>query len=163
MSTKRQKLIVFACSIVFIILVGCSLVQDAVTPCWYSQEAKKYVEDANALGLPAHKPLFGFYTSVFDAEMLDKQVEFVHIYKQINEDIRYSFVKSINQFHIAASRELQAKLFSPTGPIGILLGTALGGTACSFLVPRPVDSKKLKEDKVKIAELEKKVNGKETT
>ena len=53
--------------------------------------------------------------------MLGKQIDFVHLARKLNEDITYNFVKGINEFHIGAGREIQAKLFSQTAPLGLLV------------------------------------------
>ncbi len=143
MSKKYQVVVVAFVVLALTAFLGCALFQDAITPCFVSEKAAEYAETETKLIMP--------YTTVLDARRVQAKMGFVHLRKQVLDDLNFEFLRGVNTFHISAAEELQQAIFSPTG-IGALFpgigGTVLGG----FLIKRP-------KDKKKIAELEK-ANGK---
>ena len=63
--------------------------------------------------------------------------------------MRYNYEKGITQFHIAGAEELKAALFSPTGPLALIIPTGLAATAGALLFSKPTDKKKIKELEIK--------------
>jgi len=147
MSTKLQNLIAFVCLFGLVVFLGCSAFQDVLTPSYIPPQAIKYADENGPSILP--------WTTLFDSRRIKMKMAFVHSLNQITDRMEYEYLNGLTQFHIAGAEQLQAKLFSPTGPLGLFLPTVLGGTAGTLLLSKPSDKKK-------IAELEKEANGKET-
>ena len=138
---KFQKVITWLCVVVLTVILGCSAFQDAITPCYIPPTALDYVgEDDGTSFLP--------WTTLFDLKRIDMLVDFIFAIKKIE----HGYIKGIDAFHIAAGEQLKTLLFSPTGPIGLLLPALTGGVLGTMLLSKPSDKKK-------IVELEKKVNG----
>lgn len=138
---KIKKLTVWLCILGLTVMLGCASFQDAITPCYIEPATLKYA-DANAT-------TFLPFTTLFDAERVDRKMDFVHQWNQTKDNMQYGFLKGLNAFHIGAAEEFQTALFSPEGPIGLMLPTVMGGTLGALLISKP-------DDKKKIVELEKK-------
>lgn len=136
MSTKTQNLIATSSIFCLMVILGCASFQDVITPCWVSPAATKYA-DANATSILP-------WTTLFDARRIARKMDFVHSWNQLKDRMKYDFLRGITRFHINAAEELQATLFSPTGPIGLLVTTSLGATAGTLLLSKPSDKKKIK-------------------
>ncbi len=138
---KFKKLIVWLCVAALTIILGCSVIQDAIVPAYIPPTTLDYVgEDDGTSFFP--------WTTLFDARRIDMKTDFVFALKKI----KHGYIKGINAFHITASEQFKAMIFSPTGPIGLLIPAITGGVLGTVLLSKP-------EDKKKINELEKKVNG----
>ena len=134
---KFQKLIIWLSILGLAVMLGCSSFQDALTPCYIPPESLKYA-DANATTILP-------FTTLFDARRVKFKMDFVHLKKQTLDNLHYNFLKGINSFHIGAAEELQAKIFSPEGPIGLLFPTLMAGTLGALLISKPADKKKIVE------------------
>lgn len=132
---KFQKLITGLCIIGLTIILGCATIRDAVTPAYIPEEVRKVV-DVN-LPLISWMP----FTSLFDAKYVKTKLYY-----------QYLLYNNLMTTSILASEAFQQKIFSPSGPIGLLLPTLMGGTLGAMLLSKP-------QDKEKIHDLEKKVNG----
>lgn len=131
-----QKIVATFSLVLLIVVLGCSAFQDVLTPSWIPQSALDYA-DANG---PSILP----WTTLFDARRVRAKMAFVHSWNRIKDDIRYEFESGQVQFHIAGAEQLQQKIFSPTGPIGMLIPASLAGTAGALLFSKPADKKKIK-------------------
>jgi len=140
---KFQKLIIWLSVLGLTLMLGCSSFQDALTPCYIPPASLDYADAEPTTILP--------FTTLFDARRVSFKMDFVHLKKQTLDNLHYNFLRGMNTFHIAAAEELQAKLFSPEGPIGLLFPTLMAGTLGALLISKPTDKKK-------IIELEK-ING----
>jgi len=140
-----KKVIIWVCILGLTIILGCSSFQDAVTPCYISPAALEYADVEPTTFLP--------FTTLFDARRVDFRVDFVHTVNQTTDRLKYEFLKGLSAFHISGAEQLQATVFSPSGPIGLLLPTLMGGTLGALLISKP-------DDKKKIVDLETKINGK---
>ncbi len=146
-----KKIQIFIPALVIFVLAaffGCAAVQDAVTPCWIPPASLKYA-DANATTMLP-------FTTLFDAKRVAMKMDFVHLRNQVLDDINYNFLTGLSSFHIGVAEEFQAKVFSPTGPIGLAFPTLGGGILGAFLLSKPSDRKKILD-----LEKEIKTNGKE--
>lgn len=141
MKSVIHKLIASFSLFALIVILGCSAFQDVLTPAWIPQSALVYA-DANG---PSVLP----WTTLFDARRVRAKMAFVHSWNRIKDDIRYEYESGISQFHITGAEQLQAAIFSPTGPIGMLIPASLAGTAGALLFSKPADKKKIKELEVK--------------
>lgn len=133
---KLKKISVWLCVLGLTMMLGCASFMDAVTPCYIPKEVIKSAD--------VDLPLIPWmpYTSLFDARYVKTKIYF-----------QYLLHNNLITSSIQTSEAFQQKLFSPEGPIGLLLPGLMCGTLGALLIPRPGDKKK-------IAELEKK-NGKE--
>lgn len=132
---KFQKLITGLCIIGLTIILGCAAIRDGVTPCFIPKEVIKAVN----VDLPVIPWMP--YTSLFDAK-----------YVKIKMYYQYLLYNNLMTTSIMASEAFQQKIFSPSGPIGLLFPTLMGGTLGAMLLSKP-------DDKKKIHDLEMKVNG----
>lgn len=141
MSTKTQNLIATSSIFCLIVILGCASFQDVITPCFISPAAMEYA-DANATSILP-------WTTLFDARRIARKMDYVHSWNQLKDRIKYDFLRGTTQFHINAAEELQTTLFSPTGPLALLIPTSLAATAGALLFSKPTDKKKIKalEDK----------------
>ena len=73
------------------------------------------------------------------------KMDFKHSWNQIRDSMEYEYVKGVTRFHIGAAEELKATMFSPTGPLALLIPTSLAATAGALLFSKPTDKKKIKE------------------
>jgi len=87
------------------------------------------------------------YTTLFDAKRVGQAIDF----KLTIEKIKGGYYKNVTNLSIIAGEEIKSTLFSPEGPVGLLLPTLFGGTLGAMLIKRPGDKSK------KEVELEKSV------
>lgn len=134
MNGKLKTLIVTVCVFGLAVMLGCASFMDAITPTYIAPSTIKYA-DANV-------PIFLPYTSLFDARMVDKKMDYTHFVNTMAEDVKYKFHKGMMAFHIQAAESFQEAVFSPTGAIGLLFPTLFGGTLGALLIKRPGDKSK---------------------
>lgn len=124
---KLKTIIVGVCVLALAMMLACSSMQDILTPAYIDPAAIAYA-DANVPGMLP-------YTSLFDARKVSHLLDYRHLIKTMLEDAEYTYLKNITTMHIQASEEFQERMFSPTGPFGLLLtmvpagvlGTMAGG------------------------------------
>ena len=129
--------------------MGCASFQDILTPCHIDEAAIEYSGQEATSYVP--------WTTIWDAKRIRAYVKFNHLQYQSACDRLKQMDKSKHIFlldgvddNIVSSVEFQAKVFNPTGPIGLMVnGLCLGAGA--FLIKRPGDKSK------KEVELEKSV------
>jgi hypothetical protein len=133
-----------------LIILGCSFVQDSVTPCYINPEQIEYT-GAEATSLVP-------YTTLADARRITAQMNYLHTETQIGftrlqeDDIRkVNYLQERATLYQAQAEEFKSIVFDPEGPIGLLLPAGLGTLMGATLISKGSDKKK-------IAELEKKVN-----
>lgn len=136
MSSKTQNIIATGSVFCLMIILGCASFQEALTPCYIPPAAVKYADANETSILP--------WTTLFDAKRVGMKMDFVHALYQITDRMKYEYLRGIMRFHIAAAEELKTTLFSPTGAVGLLITSALGGTAGALLLSKPADKKKIK-------------------
>lgn len=141
MSTKTQNLIATLSILLLVILLGCASFQDALTPCWISPSNLNYA-DANGTSIFP-------WTTLFDAKRISARMDYVHSWNQLTDRMRYTYEKGLSQFHIAGAEEIKASLFSPTGPLALIVPTGLAATAGALLFSKPSDKKKIKDLEIK--------------
>ena len=129
-----------------LVLIGCAMAPDVVTPCWIDKEAAEFA----GVNIPGLLP----YTSLLDAEKVARGMDFVHIINQLtlgrlleDENLKYSYLKNAHTLHLQKSRETKEAIFSPTGAIGILLSGGIFGTLGALFIPRLAEKKKVEEAK----------------
>ena len=136
---KKQKTLTVLMVMGLAVMFGCSAVQNILTPTYVNEEAAEWAGVSTKLLMP--------YTTLFDAKRVGQAIDF----KLTIERIRGGYYKSITNLSILAGEEIKATVFSPEGPIGLLLPTLFGGTLGAMLIKRPGDKSK------KEVELEKPV------
>lgn len=136
-----KKLSIWLCILGLTIILGCSSFQDVFTPCYIPPASLDYADAEPTTFLP--------FTTLFDARRVDFRMDFVHTLNQTTDRLKYEFLKGLGTFHMGAAEQFQAVIFSPTGPIGLLMPALMGGTLGALLISKP-------DDKKKIVELEKK-------
>ncbi len=129
---RFKKLIIWLCVLGLTIILGCSSVKDAITPCYIPPT----VIDSVDVDLPLI-PWMPF-TSLFDARYVKTKMYY-----------QYLLYNNLMTTSIGASERFQQMVFSPTGPIGLMFPALTAGTLGALLFSKP-------EDKKKIAELEAK-------
>ena len=136
---KKQKTLTVLMVMGLAVMFGCSAFQDVITPTYVDEEAAEWAGIPTKLLMP--------YTTLFDAKRVGKAIDF----KLTIERIRGGYYKSITNLSILAGEEFKTTMFSPEGPVGLLLPTLFGGTLGAMLIKRPGDKSK------KEIELEKSV------
>lgn len=131
--TKIQKLLVGFLATVLLTIFSCAAFQDAITPCFIDPACIQFA-DAN---VPTWLP----WTTIADAGYVNDKMDYI---RDMSE-LEYSYLKDGMVLHLADARELQRTLFSPEGPIGLLL-PALGGLGIGALaIRRPQDKKEIEQ------------------
>jgi len=129
---KLRKLIIWICILGLTTILGCAAFQDAITPCYIPEEVIESV-DVN-LPLISWMP----YTSLFDAKYVKTKMYF-----------QYLLYNNLMTASIQSSEAFQQKIFSPEGPLGLMLPTIFGGTLGALLISKPGDKKKIVELEIK--------------
>ena len=137
---KKQKILTAFMVTALAVMFGCSAVQDLLIPTYVNEEAAEWAGIPTKLLMP--------YTTLFDAKRLGRAIDF----KLTIERIRGGYYKSITNLSILAGEEIKTTLFSPEGPIGLLMPLLVGGGLGGMLIKRPGDKSK------KEVELEKSVS-----
>lgn len=136
---KKQKALSVLMVMGLAAMFGCSALQDVITPTFVDQEAAEWANTTPKSFMP--------YTTLWDAKRVGAAIDF----KLTIERIRGGYYKGMTNLSILAGEELKTTLFSPQGPVGLLLPTLFGGTLGALLVKRPGDKSK------KEVELEKSI------
>lgn len=127
---KKQKLLTILAAIGLIIFTSCSAVQDIIVPAYVDKDAAEWVDTTPKLFMP--------YTTLWDAKRIGTLLD----YKFAQEKIKYGYYSSITNLSILAGEEIKATVFSPEGPVALLLPTLFGGTLGALLIKRPGDKSK---------------------
>lgn len=130
---KKQKTLTVLMVMGLAVMFGCSAIQDVLTPTYVNEEAAEWAGVPTKLLMP--------YTTLFDAKRVGQAIDF----KLTIERIRGGYYKSITNLSILAGEEIKATVFSPDGPIGLLLPTLFGGTLGAMLISKPGDKKQIKD------------------
>lgn len=139
---KKRMLLITVLGAVLVVVFGCSMVQDAITPCFIEPRAIDYSGEKSTSFVP--------YTTLLDAERIDSVINYKHIEKQVEylyaseADVRLvSWIQGRSTLHKAAAQEFKQNFFSPTGPMGLLLA----GVPC-FGLGAMLISKKSDKDEI---------------
>ena len=111
-------------------MFGCSAVQDVIVPTYVDEGAATWADVPTKMLMP--------YTTLFDAKRVASAID----YKLTIEKIKGGYYKGITNLSILGGEEIKATMFSPDGPIGLLLPTLFGGTLGAMLIKRPGDKSK---------------------
>lgn len=142
MNKWLKRLIVSVCTIGLIIMIGCSAVQDAITPAYILPEAAVYA-DVNDTSE------FMPYTTLWDLNNLDRRLDFAHQANQNvlgrmleDDNLEYAFLKDAVTTSQQSAAAFKETVFSPSGPIGLMFPAVFGGLLGTFLIKRPGDKTK---------------------
>lgn len=136
MRKKAKVLFVTLLVVILAAIIGCSTVQDAVTPCYIDKDCGTYADSEMTMFTP--------YTSLFDAKRISARMAYINAVGEL----QYAFLNDSLNDHMAKSESFKQTVFDPTGPLGgLLIGLPTFGLG-AMLVSKP-------EDKKKIIELEK--------
>jgi len=116
---------------VSLVFIGAGCVQDAVTPCYVSEDAAEWAGVPTKLFLP--------YTTLWDAKRVAHAID----YKLTIERIKGGYYKEVTNLSILAGEELKNTVFAPDGLLSLLL---IGGPTFamgSFLISKPKDRKEI--------------------
>lgn len=131
---KKQKTLTVLMVMCLAVMFGCSAFQDVITPTYVNEEAAEWAGISPKLIMP--------YTTLWDAKRVGAAID----YKLTIERIKGGYYKGITNLSILAGEEIKTTLFSPEGPVGLLLPTLFGGTLGALLVKRPGDKSKKEVD-----------------
>lgn len=127
MSKMMKNLLAVICILGLAMMFGCVAIPDVVTPCYLPPGVNTF----------AHPQILP-WDSLFDAKFVLAQLE---------------FQKGLLQGSIQSSERFKQEVFSPSGPIGMLLPTSLTGILALMAGGKYIRSPREKE-------LEKQVNNK---
>lgn len=131
---KKQKTLTVLMVMGLAVMFGCSAVQNILTPTYVNEEAAEWAGTTAKSFMP--------YTMLWDAKRVSRAID----YKLTIEKIKGGYYKGMTNLSIMAGEELKTTLFSPEGPVGLLLPTLFGGTLGALLVKRPGDKSKKEVD-----------------
>ncbi|MBA7698875.1 hypothetical protein ES703_107558 [subsurface metagenome] len=138
---KKQKILTAFMVVALALMFGCTGFQDLITPTYVNTEAAEWAGTTPKMLMP--------YTTLFDA----KRVAAAIAYKLMIEKIKAGYYKNITDLSILAGEEIKSTIFSPEGPVGMMLPMLFGGTIGTMLggayKQRPKDKKKIEELEIK--------------
>lgn len=133
-----QRITVIGASIILLVAVGTSCVQDLMTPAYVNKDAAKWA------GVPTKLWSWQPYTTLWDVKRVLWAMEF----KYAQKEVEYQAYGLILRSSKIAATELRDTVFSPTGPLAGVIGVS-GLAVGSLLIPRPKDRKKITELEIK--------------
>jgi len=141
---KKQKLLVGFLVLFVVAVFGCSAMQDVITPAYIDKGAIEYSGEEPTMFTP--------YTSLWDLQRIERSVDYNHFNLQkeaarLAEDDsgRYSYLKQAMLIGATSAQELKGAIFSPEGPLGMLLiGLPTFGLG-ALLISKPSDKKRIVE------------------
>lgn len=133
---KKCKVLVAFLILSLVTILGCSLFQNGITPCYINEDCANYADEPLKEALP--------YTTILDAKRIDYKMDYVYSLEQLE----YSYLKDNLAYHLANAERFKQTIFSPEGPIGLLISGLSFGTLGALLIKRPQEK-----------ELERKLNG----
>ena len=138
---RKQKALFVLMVMGLAVMFGCSALQDVIIPAIVNQEAAEWANTTPKSFMP--------YTTLWDAKRVGAAIDF----KLTIERIRGGYYKGITNLSILAGEELKITLFSPEGPVGLLLPTLFGGVLGGMLFSKPGDKKQIKDLEVANAKI----------
>ncbi len=146
--SKKQKVLVGVLVLFLAALISCASVQDAVAPMYIDPEVGEYTGESMTSWMP--------WTSIWDGDRLAAKMKFLHeanlteLTRAAEDDTKYyGFLNDALILDRQDAVALRSAVFSPDGPLSMLLiGLPTFGLG-ALLVSKP-------EDKKRLVELEKK-------
>ncbi len=124
---KKQKTLTILMVLGLAVMFGCSAMQDVFTPTYVSEDAAEWAGAPTKMLMP--------YTTLLDAKRVGRAID----YRLLSHRIEGGYYKNITNLSILAGEEIKTTLFSPEGPVGLLLPTLFGGALGAMLIKRPGD------------------------
>lgn len=144
MKKRLNVLLIVVCVVLLGTILGCAAFQNAVIPVWIEKPAVDYVEDVN---VPCDVPRL-WWTSIADAEMLNKLLDYSHDYRQNllerakEDDVAwYDVIKGQHRTNLESGYAVRQELFTPEGTTGLLATTGLGILLGALGISKPSDKK----------------------
>ena len=146
-----EKALVIVAVMLLSIIIGCAAFQNAVTPSWIERPALRYIEDMNtACSIPRF-----WWTSVTDAEVVDRLLEYSHDHRQLllqrakDDDVAwFAVIKGQHNVNLQNAYALRTQLFTPEGTIGLLATTGMGVMLGAIGFSKPGDKRQIEQLKV---------------
>jgi len=142
--SKIKVLIITLAIFSLSVYLGCASFQEVLTPTYISQAAIEYAD----VNVPEFLP----YNSLWDAKKVAAEMDYKYSIGQVTDEMEYNHLRGLITTHIGRGEAFRDTMFSPEGPIGLLIPASLAGILGTFAGGRYVKSPREKE-------LEKKVNG----
>ncbi len=165
-SKSLGKLIIPFLVLVLVAMVSAGCFQDLLIPTYIGPEAKEYdpANDANdASDMSSITSVFPWPT-LWDAKQLAKRMQRKNEVEQrdvgrllVDKASHYAYVAKGHYSNIEDAEQFKRTVFSPTGPIGLLVPTLAAFGIGAMGVSKPRDKRKLKDRDKQIVDLEKTV------
>lgn len=156
-SKSVGKLLIPFFVLVLVAMFGCAAMQDIIIPAYIAPAAIEYADVNDATS-------FVPYTSLWDAKRVANQMKRKSDLNQrdlgrllVDDASLYTWLAGDLLLNIQNAEELKSNVFSPTGPIGLLVPTLAAFGIGAMGVTRPRDKRKLQDRDKKIVDLEKTV------
>jgi len=133
MKKLLQTTIIVLAGLIALVFVGAGCVQDAITPCYISEEAAEWAGVPTKIFLP--------YTTLWDARRVANALN----YEYDRLGLEYQYYWGITEGSIQRGEELKNTVFSPTGILAPLLIGAPVFAAGVYGVSKPKDRKRIVE------------------
>ena len=122
-----KKVFCIAAGVLAVLLLGCSAVLDAVTPCYIPPDTIKSADTEPTTFMP--------FTTLWDSQRIDRLIDLKYQRRQLE----YFFRKKVSNIHQQAAMRMQADFIQPAlaGLVGV------GGLGIGWLgIKRPGDKTK---------------------
>jgi len=146
-----RNLLITVASVGLAIIIGCSAMMDGVTPCEIEEGSLGYTSQPPKKYMP--------FTTLLDSKRIGAWMDYTHETKQMDyqrlaqdDSLLHSFLTDRRLVHEQGAMEFQQTVFSPQGPIGLLIPSLFAGTLGALLIKRPGDKSKKEvetEEKIK--------------
>ena len=141
---KKQKILVGVLVLFLVAVFGCAAVQNAVTPQYINPEVGEYTGESMTSWMP--------WTTIWDGDRLAAKMTFLHeanlieLTRAAEDDTKYyGFLNDALILDRQDAVALKAAVFSPTGPLGMMLsGLPLLGIG-AMCISKPGDKKLIAE------------------
>ena len=123
-----KKLLFGLMGLLFLAVLGCTAMLDAVTPCYIDPMEIDYADAEPTSFMP--------FTTLWDAQRMSR----LAAWQWQQDQARYGFIKGLSNIHQSSAKELQTKFMMPA-IMGLMTTGALG--VGWFGMSKPSDAKKI--------------------
>ncbi len=142
--SSKQKLLVGFLVVFLVVLISTSCIQDVVTPAYVDPYSIDYSGEEPTMFTP--------WTSYWDLQRIERAVDHQHFFTQktilrlAEDDLdHYSYLKDSLLIGAVSAQELKAAIFSPNGPLGMLMASLPAFGLGALLIRKPGDTKVIEE------------------
>ena len=133
MNQTIEKLTIAVLLLLSVAFLGCAAFQESVIPTYIPPDCIDYAD----VNVPVIMP----YTTMLDSKYVDAGMDLRHDIS----GLKFQFLKDQRLQHFNNADQMRQAVFSPDGPIGLLLPMMTGLGIGALGLSKPSDKKKIKD------------------